>query len=187
MEDSMYIANIKLVIRLLVLSIAGLTLTSHAGAQTGGDIQPPELPAACGALQPDAGEEVVFRTYAIGVQIYRWNGASWDLVAPSASLYADDGYHGRVGTHYGGPTWESNSGSRVVGRRAGDCTPDATAIPWLKLEALSTDGPGIFNNVKHIQRVNTTGGLKPATAGSIVGEERRIPYTAEYYFYKTVE
>ena len=180
----MYIASIKLIIRLLVLSLAGLTLTPDASAA--GDIQPPELPAACGALQPAADEEVVFHTHAIGVQIYRWNGAAWDFVAPSAGLFADDGYRGNVGTHYAGPTWESKSGSTVVGRRTGDCTPDATAIAWLMLEAASTDGPGIFNNVKHIQRVNTTGGLKPASPGSTVGEERKVPYTAEYYFYKTV-
>jgi len=183
----MYIANIKLIIRLVILSIVALALTSNTGAQAGGDIRPPDLPTGCGALQPDTDEEVAFHAYAIGLQIYRWNGSSWDLVAPSAGLFGDDRYHGKVGTHYAGPTWGSNSGSTVVGRRIGDCTPDTAAIPWLKLEAASTDGPGVFNNVKHIQRVNTTGGLKPAVPGSTVGEERRIPYTAEYYFYKTVE
>jgi len=183
----MYIANIKLIISLVILSVAGLALTSSTGAQTDGDIQSPDLPAGCSSLQPDSGEEVGFHAYAIGVQIYRWNGASWELIAPSASLFADESYHGKVGTHYAGPTWASNSGSTVVGRRTGDCTPDASAIPWLKLEARSTDGPGVFNNVKHIQRVNTTGGLKPATPGTTVGDERRIPYTAEYYFYKVAE
>lgn len=59
---------------------------------------------------------MTFHAYAIGVQIYRWNGTSWDLVAPDATLYAESGYYGKVARHYGGPTWESNSGSKVVGR-----------------------------------------------------------------------
>jgi hypothetical protein len=35
---------------------------------------------------------MTFHAYAIGVQIYRWNGTSWDLVAPDATLYAESGY-----------------------------------------------------------------------------------------------
>ena len=35
-----------------------------------------------------------------------------------------------------------------------------------------------------IQRVNTTGGIAPAAPGTTVGEEARVPYTAEYFFYR---
>ncbi|MEW6126667.1 MAG: DUF3455 domain-containing protein [Acidobacteriota bacterium] len=141
-------------------------------------------PGVCDSLEVPEGQNLVFRAYALGVQIYRWNGIGWDFVAPAATLYADSNYRGKVGIHYAGPTWESNSGGNVVARRLAGCTPDSTAIPWLLLQAVSTDGAGIFSKVTFIQRVNTTGGLAPATQGSSIGEERKVPYTAEYYFYR---
>jgi hypothetical protein len=105
-------------------------------------------------------------------------------VAPEAVLFADAGGHGVVGIHYGGPTWESNSGGTVVGTVLERCTPDPDAIPWLLLEAVSTEGPGIFARVTFIQRVNTVGGNAPTAAGDFVGEVVEVPYTAEYYFYR---
>jgi hypothetical protein len=54
----------------------------------------------------------------------------------------------------------------------------------LKLEKVSTSGPGIFDGITFIQRVNTTGGLAPAEAGLSVGDLKEVPYTAEYYFYR---
>jgi hypothetical protein len=68
--------------------------------------------------------------------------------------------------------------------RVEGCQPEPTAIAWLRLKAVSTDGPGIFSNVTFIQRVNTEGGTTPAAPGSSIGEEKRVPYTAEYYFYR---
>jgi hypothetical protein len=126
---------------------------------------------------------ISFHVYATGVQIYRWTGTTWTFVEPSATLYASANNEGVVGTHYAGPTWKSNSGSQVVGTVAERCTPDPTAIPWLKLSAVSSAGPGIFDSTTFIQRVNTTGGLLPSTPGSVVGELANVPYTAEYYFY----
>jgi hypothetical protein len=38
--------------------------------------------------------------------------------------------------------------------------------------------------VTFIQRVNTIGGTAPAEAGAFVGDEARVPYTTEYYFYR---
>ena len=150
-------------------------------------IQAPVLPAGCEQLAPPAGNVVAYHVYALGVQIYSWNGTTWAFVGPEANLYASQNYRGQVGTHYVGPTWESNSGSLVVGSSALPCTPDATAIPWLRLTAASTYGPGIFEGVTYIQRINTAGGLRPTTPGTTVGEVARIPYTAEYYFYKQAE
>jgi hypothetical protein len=65
-----------------------------------------------------------------------------------------------------------------------DCSPNTSTIPWLRLEAVTTEGPGIFDGVTQVLRVNTTGGAAPAAPGSVVGEEARVPYTAEYYFYR---
>jgi hypothetical protein len=91
--------------------------------------------------------------------------------------------NGQIGTHYAGPTWESRSGSKVVAARLAGCTPDTTAIPWLKLGAVSSQAPGLFGNVTFIQRVNTIGGLAPSTAGTTIGQLANVPYTADYYFY----
>jgi hypothetical protein len=182
--------NVKNIIGLVVLlSAVGLALAFNPSARAGNDIQPPVLPPSCGSLQVEAGNEAFFGVYAIGVQVYRWNGKTWGFKEPIANLYADSGFNGKVGKHYVGPTWESNSGSNVVAARVPDtgCTPDATAIPWLLLKTVSTDGPGIFSKVTYIQRVNTTGGLVPTVAGTTVGEEKGVPYTAEYYFYRTEE
>src|SRR5690606_19869104 len=139
---------------------------------------------ACQNLQAPEGNKVAFYTYAEGAQIYRWNGTSWTFVAPDATLYADAGYHSVVGTHYAGPTWESASGSKVVAAVVDRCTPDPDSIAWLLLGAVSNEGPGIFNRVTFIQRVNTVGGNAPSEPGDFAGEEARVPYTTEYVFYR---
>lgn len=169
---------------IVILAMAGLVLAHGKREAAAIGLRPPDLPPGCERLEITDGSELIFHAFAIGVQIYRWNGAAWDFVAPQANLYADEGYHGLVATHYAGPTWESNSGSKVVGLRADGCMPDTTAIPWLVLDSVRNEGRGIFAHVSHIQRLNTIGGLKPATPGSSVGDEVRVPYTAEYCFYK---
>lgn len=138
----------------------------------------------CQQLAAPVGSKLDFHAYATGVQIYRWSGTSWVFVAPSATLFADARYTDTVGTHYAGPTWESNSGSKVVAAVSDRCTPDASAIPWLVLGAVSNTGPGIFERTATVQRLYTVGGMAPATAGSVVGEEASVPYTAEYFFYR---
>ena len=61
---------------------------------------------------------------------------------------------------------------------------DSNAIPWLLLQAVSNEGDGKFSDVTYIQRVNTVGGTAPATAGDAMHLEARVPYTAEYFFYR---
>ena len=143
----------------------------------------PEL-GSCDRLRAPAGTTYGFHAFARGVQIYRWNGTSWAPVGPEAELYADAGGHGQVGTHYAGPYWESVSGSRVKGAVIDRCTADASAIDWLSLAGTPDSKPGVFKRVVFIQRVNTVGGKAPAGPGATVGEEARVPYAAEYYFYR---
>ena len=138
----------------------------------------------CTNLQAPAGSKLAVHLYATGVQISSWSGTSWVFIAPSAVLSADAGGHSTVGTHYAGPTWESNSGSTVVGTVFERCTVSASAIPWLSLTAVSSAGPGFFDGVTFIQRVNTVGGIAPTSAGTSVGQIVSVPYTAEYYFYR---
>ena len=142
----------------------------------------PDL-SACPQLAAPIGSTLLLHAFGIGVQIYHWNGASWGVATPSATIYADAGGQGAVASHFAGPTWQSNSGGSVIGTVANRCIPDPASIAWLTLTGVA-DGPGIFQNVNFIQRLNTVGGNAPSTAGSVIGQEARIPYTADYLFYQ---
>jgi Protein of unknown function (DUF3455) len=167
------------------LALALLTSMSPARGQ---DSQgTPELPSpVCDSVNVPAGNRVSSHVYALGVQIYRWSGTNWAFIGPEATLFADQCYDTEVGIHYGGPTWEANDGSLVQGVREFDCTPFRGAIPWLRLRATFTSGNGRFGRVTYIQRVNTIGGTAPAQPGAFVGDEARVPYTTEYYFYRAI-
>ena len=96
---------------MMLAAFAVLAFASISIARASEDNRAPDLPSPlCDRVQVQPGNKVAFHVYALGVQIYRWNGASWDFVAPAARLFADAEYHAEVGTHYAGPTWESNSG-----------------------------------------------------------------------------
>jgi len=105
-------------------------------------------------------------------------------LAPEAVLSANPGGSGVVGLHYAGPTWESVSGSKVLGAVEERCTVSATDIQWLRLRAVTSEGPGIFKDVTFILRLYTSGGIAPTTPGTTVGEMAHVPYSAEYYFYR---
>jgi hypothetical protein len=49
---------------------------------------------------------------------------------------------------------------------------------------LSTEGPGVFADTTFIQRVNTIGGKSPKANGAFIGQVARVPYTADYFFYR---
>lgn len=141
----------------------------------------PDL-SACPQLTAPVGSTLLLHAFGIGVQIYHWNGTSWGSAVPSATIYADAGGNGQLAAHFAGPSWQSNSGSLVVGTVANRCTVDPASIQWLSLTAVP-NGAGIFANVTFIQRLNTVGGSAPATAGTVIGQEARVPYTADYLFY----
>ena len=168
---------------LAALALLVLTLVAPAGADAGNDNRAPDL-GDCQNLDVPGGNKVAFHVYADGVQIYRWNGTSWIFVAPEAVLFADAGGNGVVGIHYAGPTWESVSGSKVAGMVLERCPADPDAIPWLLLGTVFKEGPGIFHRVTFIQRVHTVGGNAPTDPGDFPGEVERVPYTAEYFFYR---
>jgi hypothetical protein len=161
-----------------------LALAAPSMAAPSDDIPPPDL-GDCQDLQVQAGAKLSFHAFGEGVQIYRWDGTSWVFVAPQAVLFADAALGRIVGIHFGGPTWESVDASEVVGALVESCTPDADAIPWLLLKAASTRGPGIFGGVTFIQRLNTVGGKAPDAAGAFPGQVVRVPYTADYFFYRS--
>src|SRR5512141_328749 len=127
---------------LKMAAMAFSLLTVSMGAPANPPARVPTLPSPlCDKLEVPEGNQVAFHAYALGVQIYRWDGSAWVFVAPSATLYADADYRGKVATHYAGPTWESNSGSNVVAARVNGCSVDPTAIDWLLLHKVSSAGP----------------------------------------------
>jgi hypothetical protein len=165
-----------------ILALIGLASLLVAAAVS----EDPNFPHGCEALQVPAGNVQSFRAFANGVQVYRWNATTnlWDFVGPRASLFADASLHSKIGTHYAGPTWESTSGSKVVGAVVETCLPDPTAIRWLRLAAVTSQGPGVFAGTTWIQRLNTTGGLVPSGPGTTPGQIVEVPYTAVYDFYR---
>ena len=178
----------------IVAFVAAVALAGCADETTSGPAEEPALSFSgavgrgvdlgeCDELAVPAGSKLVFHAYASGVQIYEWNGTAWVPRGPSAKLYADAAETATIGIHYGGPTWESNGGSLVVGKVRTPCERGAGDIPWLLLDAVRSEGPGVFRNVDVIQRVNTVGGRAPAEAGN-PGEVVNVPYTAEYFFYR---
>ena len=92
-----------------------------------------------------------------------------------------------VADHFEGPSWQSPSGSLVVGTVTGKIIVDLTAIPWVRLVPVIKEGPGVFADVTFIQRVNTVGGKAPETDGAVIGQVAKVPYTADYFFYRAVE
>jgi hypothetical protein len=172
-------------LRLVMASLALLAFLAPVGTAAADDGRFPDL-GDCQQLRVDDGSTVFAYLFAVGTQNYQWNGVRWVFVAPDAMLFADAGYHSLVVHHFAGPTWESLSGSQVVGAVIDSCIPDPDSIPWLLLGAVPkfTHGPGIFDGTTFIQRLNTVGGKAPSAPGDHVGQFVQVPYTADYVFYR---
>ena len=180
--------NFKFNSAVCALAVIAATLPAWADGPRHARQQEPELPSpVCDRVNVPDGNRLSARVYAAGVQIYRWNGTNWTFIAPEANLFADPCYDRPVGIHYAGPTWEAEDGSKVVGLRIDGCTPERGAIPWLLLAATPMSDRGEFARITFIQRVNTIGGTAPAEPGAFVGDEARVPYTTEYFFYRAAK
>jgi hypothetical protein len=161
----------------MFLSLAGTTFASDVG----NDNRAPEVPDE--SLVAPEFNKVHFHGYAQGFQIYTWNGVDWGKATPLATLFDSEG--NIVIQHFAGPTWQSNSGSLVVGALFHPpVTVDENSIPWLLLKSVHNEGTGILAEVTFIQRVNTVGGLAPRAPGNKIGDVANVPYTADYFFYR---
>jgi len=140
------------------------------------------------ALAVPAGNKLDFSLNAVGVQIYQCqataSGQAWVFQAPKANLFDDEGE--LKATHFAGPTWQSVDGSSVVGSKIAAVTISATAIPELLLQAVSHSGSGKMSEVTYIQRLDTAGGIAPASGcdAAHVGTSANVNYTAQYFFYR---
>ena len=95
-------------------------------------------------------------------------------------------------------TWQDSKDTSTVWGKVvpGDSSTDAAfvapgAIAWLKVTVVGAeDGPTgghALTPTTYIQRLNTSGGVAPATgcaSSADVGNQAFIPYTADYFFYK---
>jgi Protein of unknown function (DUF3455) len=148
-------------------------------------------PSVPGSLRVPPTQGLIKQLHATGVQIYQCQATKsdpsqfeWSFKQPEAALFTKGGRN--IGKHYGGPTWEANDGSIVVGEAIGRSdSPKPNSIPWLLLRAKATAGNGLFTGVQYVQRLNTAGGAVPATAcrQDQVGQQLRASYTADYLFY----
>ncbi|HYM28132.1 MAG TPA: DUF3455 domain-containing protein [Steroidobacteraceae bacterium] len=154
-----------------------------AAAAAGAD---EELPLEIAA---PAGEHLVLRTHAEGVQIYACavtgGVAQWTLKAPEAELR--DGKGPVIVHHSAGPTWKHQDGSEITGKAVAHAdAPDRRSIPWLLLAVVGHAGTGTLAHVTHVQRIHTHGGEAPPAAqcdAAKQGSETRVPYRADYLFY----
>ena len=147
-------------------------------------------PAIPDAIKVPAGEKLLLKAHATGFQIYTCKAAGdraaqWELKAPEADLHDRKG--AVIGHHFAGPTWKHKDGSEITGKASAHVdSPDAGSIPWLLVSVTGHTGDGVFAKVSSIQRINTKGGKPSAgecTAASN-GTESKVPYSADYYFYK---
>jgi hypothetical protein len=148
-------------------------------------------PPVPGPLHVPAPASLIQQLHATGVQIYECQPAKgdpaqyeWSFKAPEAVLLTKGGK--KVGKHYGGPSWEYNDGSAVVGEVVAS-SPSASpnSIPQLLVRAKATAGKGLFSSVQFIQRLNTVGGSVPAGGcrKEQAGQQLRAQYSADYLFY----
>jgi hypothetical protein len=187
----------------MVLAVAFLsTLPQHAYAQRE---TPPAVP---GTIQVAAGQRLFLAAHAYGTQNYiclpSATGFAWTLFGPQATLIHNDA--NQVMTHFlsANPdeagtlraTWQHSVDTSAVWARAIAMSSDAGfvapgAIPWLLLEVVGAQsgptGGRKLTAAKYIHRLNTIGGIAPATGcsqSSNVGSRAFIPYEADYFFYR---
>jgi len=176
MEDAM--------LRLPALFAASLAVPALAAIAEPAGVAPPLR------VLPD--EAPAFVLTADGVQVYQCqavpadsNAYAWFLVAPDATLSDGTGTVARLASPDHWNSLHDLSGVSAVPLRM---QPAGSAnLPWELLHAVPDGSPGMFAGVTSIQRVNTRGGAAP-TAGcdeTHVGDEARVAFTADYYFYKS--
>jgi hypothetical protein len=137
-------------------------------------------------LMPPVGVAKIGTYLGKGVQIYSCTlhdtAPSWTLKAPEAQLTDANG--AAFAKHYAGPTWEAVDGSKAVGKMMETVpSPTVGAVPWLLLSATSS-GTGVLSGTRFVQRIHTDGGIAPSGACPEPGAEQRIPYSADYVFYR---
>lgn len=183
---------------------------SSAAAQPTSSLDVPSVPHS---LRVPPGNEAFLAGYALGTQNYiclaTSTGMAWRFLGPQATLFLTAGSDvtQQITTHYlsvnpaeslARPTWQhSLDSSRVWGRvKASSKDPgyvEPGAIDWLLVERagaqLGPTGGNILAQTTFIHRLNTSGGIAPATGCSEVtqvGTLALVPYATDYFFYRAI-
>ena len=161
--------------------------TAGAGSVPGG---PPVAPPSLGffsKIKAPSTHEPALQLASRGVQIFRCEkrdaGAVWVFRQPQADLLDANGK--AVGKHGVNFSFEHDDGSRLVSTIAAYDEPaKPTDLRWLLLTTRSF-GKGALENVSHVQRVNTAGGMPPARCeNSQLNQLLRVDFTSDFVFYK---
>lgn len=187
-------------------ALAVVSLISLLQPARADDLTPPAVPAN---IQVPAGNKLFLVGHATGTQNYIClpadGGVKFTLFTPQATLFKGDK---QLTTHYFSPnpveggtvraTWQhSKDNSTVWGKVAdGNSSTDPAyvapgAVPWLLVTIVGAQqgakGSDSLAKTTFIQRVNTSGGVAPATgctSSADVGNRAYVPYTTDYIFYK---
>jgi hypothetical protein len=196
------------------VAVVGLMITTGVRAAHAEDITVPSIPDN---LNVDDGNEVFLVGHGVGTQNYvcttsatSVSGFAFSLFTPEATLFNKEGK--QLITHFFSPnsdptvkppeagtirvTWEDSRDSSRVWAKLLEQSLDERfvqkdAVAWLKLQTVGVDvgttGQGRLTKVTFIQRLNTAGGLAPASGCSTfedLGRRAFVPYSADYFFYK---
>ena len=170
--------------RIILSAVAIIALLIAApGIAPADPVNPPIVDPT---ITPPAGNVAFLVAHAVGTQTYTCNGdGTWSATSvPQADLFDDHGH--LIGQHFAGPTWQFKDGSSVKGQKIAGVASPSGSIAWLLLKEVSTSaGPdgNRFTIVTYVQRLNTTGGVPTSCTGTTVS----VPYTADYYFYRSFE
>jgi len=158
---------------------------------------PPSGDARTGVVAPSLGlfsrikvpddREPVLKLAARGAQVFRCEKrdgqGAWVFRQPDAELL--DAAGKVVGRHGANFSFEHVDGSRLVATIAAhDEAPKPTDLRWLLMTTRSF-GKGAFEGVTHVQRINTAGGMPPASCDAAhAGRILRIDFTSDFLFYR---
>jgi Protein of unknown function (DUF3455) len=186
----------------LITRVSALTLLTAVGAHAG---QSADLKHSIPSEIRVPDDARLFRVgHGFGTQNYvcvpSGTGVAFTLFTPEATLFDDESE--QLMTHFFSPnpeekgtirvTWEdSRDTSMVWGAVTGQAVVRKDSVNWLRVEtkgvAFGPTGGDTLTPTKFIQRINTRGGLAPATgctSAADIGNKQFVPYSADYLFYR---
>ncbi len=161
-------------------------------------------PSVAALALPDGGV-VILHAAAAGTQDYACVGTPidggidagdagssflWTLQGPDAVLM--DCHGGTIGHHFASeagatrPEWmQFSDSSYVIARKVAAYDAGSQSVPWVLLQATSNSTTGTLSTVTYVQRLDTDGGVAPATGCDYTeaGTLLNVPYSADYFFY----
>jgi hypothetical protein len=190
--------------------MTALVLASAIAAPHLADAQSVTPPPVPDNIQVPAGNQAFLVGHAVGTQNYVCAPAksigdvAWNLFTPEATLFNDAGE--QLITHYFSPnpvegatvraTWEDSRDTSTIWAKANASSQDpafvhADAVAWVLLQVVGTQsgptGGANLSGTTFVQRLNTFGGVAPATDCNLptdIGKKAFVPYTADYFFYR---